>query len=83
MHVCKRPVPVIAFREGNSMVEIERWEGLNFSDLDLWNHVHVLKNQLSSRKMKTIVILPCALRLHCVVGGTEMKLNNKMDLVEF
>lgn len=33
--------------------------------------------------MKTIVFLPCALRLHCAEGGTEMKLNNKMDLVEF
>lgn len=32
--------------------------------------------------MKTTAILPCDLRLHCAVGGTEMKLNNKMDLVE-
>lgn len=33
------------------------------------NHVHAtpLKNQLSSRKMKTVVVFPCNLRLECVV----------------
>lgn len=32
--------------------------------------------------MKTVVVLPCDLRLQCALGGTEMKLNNEIDLVE-
>lgn len=52
--------------------------------LSVLNHVHALplKNQLSSRKVKTVVVLPCDLRLECVVRATEMKLNNDIDPVE-